>query len=88
MLLIFKSAKNLTAIPESFSLNKDYKTELNIKVKEGLLTSIAVQNITLLHLDLSFPFWGVFLLFHLASLISVYTEYILNNLNFCQNLLS
>lgn len=56
MLLIFKSAKNLTAIPESFSLNKDYKTELDMKVKEGLLTSIAVQNITLVHPDWSFPF--------------------------------
>jgi len=56
MLLIFKSAKNLTAISESFSLNKDYKTELDMTVKQGLLTGIAVQNITLLHPDLSFPF--------------------------------
>lgn len=55
MLLIFESAENVTAIPEGFSLNKDYKTELDVKVKQDLLC-IVVQNSTLLHPDLSFAF--------------------------------
>lgn len=38
---------------------------------------------SLLHSELSFPFWGVFFfLFHLASFISVHPEYILNLLIF------
>lgn len=84
MLLIFESAENVTAIPEGFSLNKDYKTELDVKVKQDLLC-IVVQNSTLLHPDLSFAFWCVLILFHLVSFISVYTKYILNNLYFCQS---
>lgn len=56
MLFIFRSAENLTAVPESFSLNKDYETERDLKVKQGLLTSIAVKNTTLFHPDSSFSF--------------------------------
>lgn len=47
MFLIFRSAGNFNAIPERVSLKKD-RTELNLKAKQGLLTSIAVKNVTLL----------------------------------------
>lgn len=33
MLLAFKSAENLTAIPQRFSLNKDWKTDSDAEVK-------------------------------------------------------
>lgn len=64
LFLIFKSAGNLSAIPKRVSLNKD-ETELDLKAKQSLLTSIAVQNITLFHPDLTFPPQGASLLFYL-----------------------
>lgn len=64
MFPIFKSAGNFTAIPKRLSLNKG-KTEQDLKAKQGLLTSTAVQNITLFRPDLTFPPRGAFLLFHL-----------------------
>lgn len=66
MLLAFKSAENLTAIPQRFSLNKDCKTDSDTEVKWDLWISLGVWNKTLLHPDLNFPFWGVFLHFHLC----------------------
>lgn len=66
MLLAFKSAENLTAIPDRLSLNKDWKTDSDMEVKRDLWISLGVWNTTLLHPDLNFPFWGIFLLFNLC----------------------